>query len=276
MVLKKIKKGLVFFRYLGKHKQQYWPWTVGHRQQILVGRYIFLSQSILRKPKKVSNIWSEEGLEPSKYFWNKYDIHFNDNQMLRPNARVLSMEVKVTWICGLVSLHLVTGRGLLPQDAQGFSAWWAKVILHMWTCWRHVSLKTVVFDWWSHVPLIIHALCLCSSGARSHLQGSHPAVFSTRSAWHFCSNRVTYSDCCASWNSRGFNPFSVYWILWAVPFLLQYMVPLIQQCGHISEFHVRYSNHQQNQACCVKKQKQKNYAKNALQLKWKARFSGYD
>lgn len=158
MVLKKIKKGLVFFRYLGKHKQQYWPWTVGHRQQILVGRYIFLSQSILRKPKKVSNIWSEEGLEPSKYFWNKYDIHFNDNQMLRPNARVLSMEVKVTWICGLVSLHLVTGRGLLPQDAQGFSAWWAKVILHMWTCWRHVSLKTVVFDWWSHVPLIIHAL----------------------------------------------------------------------------------------------------------------------
>lgn len=53
-----------------------------------------------------------------------------------------------------------------PQDAQGFSARWAKVILHMWTCWRHVSLKAVVFDWWSHVPLIIHALCLYSSGCQ--------------------------------------------------------------------------------------------------------------
>lgn len=157
--------------------------------------------------------------------------------MLRPNAGDLSTDIRVTDISSSVSLNLVIWRGLLTPGCPSVSClmsregWYcifeSAKDLHLWRQWQWYVTGGFRSPW-----LYMDSVLLIAA-ARDHLQGLCPAIFSTRSAWHFCSNRVP-SGCHASLGSGGFNPFPIYWNLWAVPFLLRYVVPFIQRYRHIS------------------------------------------
>lgn len=96
---------------------------------------------------------------------------------------------------------------------------------------------------------------LLIAAARSYLQGLPPAIFSTRSAWHFCSKGVIHL-----WlpHTTGF------WWLQYFPHLLEslsYSISFpvygsIHATGqtHFCDLHVSFEP-QQNQVCFIKKEK---------------------
>lgn len=83
------------------------------------------------------------------------------------------------------------------------------------------------------------------------------------------------SDCCIPLGSGGFNSFPIYWNLWAVPFLSQYVHGSIHSTmqTHFCELHVRYPTPRKIRNATLKEKKKKAiYSKNAFQLKCRLDF----
>lgn len=168
-------------------------------------------------------------------------------------GRALSTDIKVcssvslNWLYEEVCRHQMHKCFLLDEQRKG--------VLHIWKCWSLAPLKTVVCDWRFQVTLIIHWLCSFDSSCQIP-----PAGFaSTRSAWHVYSKGVSHL--------RLPHTTGLLW-LQHVPHLLESLSYSISfsVCGSIHttmqtrfcELHVSF-NPQQNQACFLKKQKEKNY-----------------
>lgn len=145
---------------------------------------------------------------------------------------------------------------------------------YIWKCWSlYLQRQWCVIGGCRSPWLYIDSVLLIAA-ASYHLQGLHPAIFSTRSAWHFCSKGAIHLWLLHTLGPGGFNPFPIHWNLWAVFFLSQYTVPSIQQLQtHFCELHVRHSTPSKIRRTSLRS-KNKNYAKNAFQLKCRLDFPG--
>lgn len=106
-------------------------------------------------------------------------------------GRVLSIDIKVTQTSSSVSMNRLYVQICRHQTAQVVPAWWAEkrgvaYLKVLEPCpWRRWCLFGGFRSPWLYLDSV-----LLIAAARYHLQGLHPAIFSTRSAWHFCSNGV--------------------------------------------------------------------------------------
>lgn len=152
-------------------------------------------------------------------------------------GRALSTGIKATQASSSVCLNWLCEDTCWQQDSQVFLVWWAEEDSIAYLKMLELCVPEDSGVWLAvsgHSDCILTLLLIAA--ARYHLQSSHPGIFSTRSAWHFCSKGVIPSLIAA-----------YHWALVASTLSLSIgtselfhffpnmcMAPFIQQCRHIS------------------------------------------